>query len=472
MATTKWSTSGIEIHMNDQPILLKGMCYAPTTKGYSDGVPQVGDWFYDKCGCIWSSENNGDRADLAQMKDMGINHIRTYFWWRWQWPTDKDGTEWILQGGWKANGAPIFDHTRFLDECQKNGIYVMMGLAIDKGNVYTKSPNQQHFIDFYTDTAREIGKAYGNHPAVMGLVVGNETNDPSLCADINYWNITSGIANAFKSVAPDKLTMIAFQNDINLLTYTAGGKSVPEILKETIDVVGLNIYGDPTYTLSVYNDRQVAANNGANAMPLIVSEWGVGGGKNVENPKYNDVTFNFPKTRVEPGGNTVPISPLEGPPYGIALAKEFNEEDFNTANENMVKYINAMKKWPFVVGTEYFEWTDEYWKNKTDPSILSAIDSGALQLDQWGRYEFPYPMPPNYTGTVEYRIPTQVDEQDASASPDWPEECWGLFGIETNPNGPVGWTELGYMYNPDQLLERPTVGALKALLAGWTVQNE
>jgi hypothetical protein len=39
---------------------------------------------------------------------------------------------------------------------------------------------------------------------------------------------------------------------------------------------------------------------------------------------------------------------------------------------------------------------------------------------------------------------------------------WGLFGIKTNPNGSVGWTEYCYMYNPDQLLERPTVGALKA----------
>ena len=86
----------------------------------------------------------------------------------------------------------------------------------------------------------------------MGLVVGNETNEPLLLQSKEYWEVNAKMAHAFKDAAPDKFTMIAFQNDPALLTYSVDGKKMSQVLKETIDVVGLNIYGGLHETLKKY----------------------------------------------------------------------------------------------------------------------------------------------------------------------------------------------------------------------------
>jgi hypothetical protein len=38
------------------------------------------------------------------MKNSGMNHLRTYFWWEWWWPADFFTTEkpedWVARQGW------------------------------------------------------------------------------------------------------------------------------------------------------------------------------------------------------------------------------------------------------------------------------------------------------------------------------------------------------------------------------------
>ncbi len=467
-----WTVEGTRLKLNGEDICLNGVCYSPTPKGFGIFSPQIGDWFYDKLGAMWSSDNSNDRGDLRTMRELGVNHLRTYFWWVWQWPTpeQENSIDWVKRRGWRDAGAATFDHTRFLDECQANGIHVMIGLAVNSGDIFESDPSlRPAYRELYVDTAREIGRRYGAHPAVMGLCVGNEQNQPGRNENPDFWAGLSEMSQAFRATATNKITMIAFQNDANLFKTKVNGAPLQEIYKRDYDAYGLNIYGDLNSSLNEYRSQVVEAEGGKWALPLIVSEWGVGGGKNVENPKYNDPAFNFPKTRqvmTNSGPEDVPIGPLEGPPFGIALAREFNDAEFRTACDNLRKYYGQIRdNSSFVAGSEYFAWSDEWWKNNTDQKLIEAIDNGSLRLDQWGRFASPWPMPPDFNGLVEHKIPTRITEQDAGASPDWPEEFWGLYALENNPNGPIGWTEYGYMYNADALRARPTVEALKEVFS-------
>ena len=111
-----------------------------------------------------------------------------------------------------------------------------------------------------------------------------------------------------------------------------------------------------------------------------------------------------------------------------------------------------MKYRDFVVGAEYFAWSDEWWKNTTADEIIARIKSKTLLLDEWGRYKEP--------GTGYLKCPTYLDKQEASASPDWPEEYWGLHSIQPQ-NGGIN----GSLYDPDVLTTRPTMAALQAAYA-------
>ncbi len=465
-AESVWKVEGTKLTMNGSPFFLKGVCYSPTPISYGTFTPQIGDWFYDECAVLWRSQYPDDRGDLKAMSELGVNHLRTYFWWNWRWPQSGNAIDWVKRRGWRDAGAKTFDHTPFLDECAKYGIYVMIGLPVNSGDVFDGAvENRPAFLDLYVDTAREIGRRYGRHPAVMGLCVGNEQNQPGRNERPDFWEGLAKMSAAFRESAHDKVTMVAFQNDEALLDTRIAGKPLPEVFKGSFDLYGLNIYGDLTGSLALFRSKVVDADGGKHALPLIVSEWGVGGGVNYENPKYADPSFGFPKTRKTPGtpkdpeGTTVPIGPLEGPPFGIALSRECTPAEFEVKVRNLATYHGQIEaNRDFVAGSEYFAWSDEWWKNFTDQEIINAIDGGRLSLDQWGRYQFPYPPAPN--AHVEYRIPSRLDQQDASGSPDWPEEWWGLYSASRNPNGPIGWNEYG-MYNADRLTPRPTVEALR-----------
>jgi hypothetical protein len=176
---------------------------------------------------------------------------------------------------------------------------------------------------------------------------------------------------------------------------------VPQRFAQIFDVWGLNIYSGMADTLNNY--AVYVANGSDTQRPAIVSEWGVPGGVNVP-----------------PGA--------AGPPNGNATARELTAEEFtNAINENMIPDANAMQaQRGFVAGAQFFEWSDEWWKNGYTP----------------------------------------VYEQNASASPDWPEEWWGLYAV-----APVGRTAQEGPWNnatnqpfpPDQLTARPTVAALEAI---------
>jgi hypothetical protein len=461
---TVWKVQGTELTMNGKPIFLKGLCYSPTPWGCATDPNRIGDWFDNTCRSLWGSAAvAGQRGDLEMMKSARLNHLRTYFWWEWWWPasffTKESIADWIKREGWNEDtNWPRFDHTEFLDCCNSNDIHVMIGLPVNSSAIF--APNGDYGVlgpqqkQLYVDTAKQIGLRYGKHPAVMGLCVGNEQNQPGPGRNGNprFWAALGEMAQAFKQNAPDKVTMVAFQNDPALFDTQVGEKTVKQVFKENFQIYGLNIYGDPSGSLQNFKAKVVEPENGNYACPLIVSEWGVGGGKNIENPRYQEwIKSANPK---RPDGATP--GPLEGPPFGMADAREFTPDEFNQKTSDLAQYFEAIKiARDFVVGAEYFSWSDEWWKNVTPEELIELIKSKSLPLDEWGRYKEP--------GTGYLKFPTYLGKQEASASPDWPEEFWGLYSIHPQDGG-ITWPD-GILTNHDILENRPTWTALEAAYA-------
>lgn len=388
---SKWTVDGTTIKKDGERIFLRGVDYAPTPAGAAKFEPGVGDWFAPPWNDIWE-------RDLPLMQEMGLNNLRTYFFWAWTPPRDIRT--------WKAvtSGPPTFDHTPFLDAAKAAGIHVTIGIALNGGDVFNNGDPDlgKMYLEFFVATAEKLAELYGNHDAVMGFCLSNEQNNRERLGRPDFWDAYERMAKVVRAKAPDKLVMNAFQNDTPyMLTVRIDGTNttLPQRYKQIFDVWGLNIYSGMANTLQSYQDLVVQ--NEDTRLPLIISEWGVAGGKNV------------------PDG-------AAGPPDGDATARELTPEEFTAEIDGqMTSDINSMKNHlDFVVGAQLMEWSDEWWKNEGTP----------------------------------------VWEQNASGSPDWPEEYWGLHSIapvgRTAKDGP--WNNNGNApYPPDALTARPTVAALK-----------
>ena len=100
------------------------------------------------------------------MKGMGINNLRTYFFWAWTPPDD--------MRTWQAvtSQPPTFDHTAFLDAAAANGIDVTIGIALDGGNIFDNGDPSlgQDYLGFYTATAENARRAVRRSPGGHGVL--------------------------------------------------------------------------------------------------------------------------------------------------------------------------------------------------------------------------------------------------------------------------------------------------------------
>jgi hypothetical protein len=392
---TKWTIEGTQIKKDGEEVFLTGVCYAPTPAGAATYEPGVGDWFTPPWEGIWE-------RDLPKMQAMGVNNLRTYFFWAWTPPRDIANWERV------TSGPPTFDHTAFLDAAHAHGISVTIGIALDGGSAFENgNPSLgRDYLSFYVATADKLAELYGDHPAVMGFCLGNEQNTPTRIRHADFWDGFERMARAVRAKAPDKLVMLAMQNDGGMFKAKVDDTpwSVPQRFAAIFDVWGLNVYSGMESTLSDYA-TYVAADN-ETQRPAIISEWGrIAGGTN------------------EPPGSA-------GPPNGNATARPLTPAEFAAAIDERTRpdWEEVQKHRSFVAGAQFFAWSDEWWKNANTP----------------------------------------VYEQNASASPDWPEEWWGLYAIapvdRTAQRGPWN-SDANAPYPPDELTARPTVAALTEMYA-------
>lgn len=290
LPATRFTAQGGRLSMNGQPFFACGVNYSPTPIGGATFQPNVGDWFAPP----WWTGAGGDLGsrDIPLLQAAGANALRTYFAWYWYKNSDLAYLQGITQSTpmsvYKNTQYPYtvsFDHTPFLDACHAGGLYVVLGIAIEGGNCFNFAEGEvsSAYQNFYLQTAQKLATLYRQHPAVLGFCMGNEQNSAVVNVDSRTWLYYQAMYQAIKAAAPDKLALIAFQDDQTLYNGTltvmdqAGqqpptvfnGKAIESVISQVVDVWGLNSYAGINSDFPVYQANVVEAANGAYARPLL-----------------------------------------------------------------------------------------------------------------------------------------------------------------------------------------------------------
>ena len=134
---------GRRLFVNDEPFLVRGICYSPTPINESVYFEPYGDYFTAEYSFVWL-------RDLPLIKAMGANVLRIYGW------------------------QPQNDHSAFLDAAGDHGLYVMATYFM--GEV-TETPvlTWQHRKAAVDGFRHEVAR-YASHPSLLFWSFGNELN--------------------------------------------------------------------------------------------------------------------------------------------------------------------------------------------------------------------------------------------------------------------------------------------------------
>jgi len=177
--------------------------------------------------------------------------------------------ELVAAGGNTIRTWGIENAQSVLDEAQKRGIKVMLGLWVQ---------HERHGFDYNDETKvanqleafRSQIRKYKNHPALLIWCVGNEY-------ELDYQNV-----KVWKAV--NDIAKMIHEEDQNhpTSTVTAGTNAdkLAHVMTELpdVDIYGINTYGD------IGNVKKVLTNGGFNG-PYMITEWGPNG--HWESPKTN-----------------------------------------------------------------------------------------------------------------------------------------------------------------------------------------
>lgn len=285
---TVWSTDGLEIHLSvnggpKRQFIVQGMNYAPTQIGGSAGFTPFNDFFYSNDTATWLPLWN---RDIETLRAIGVNAIRTYGAWKWE-PGFNAQTPGNNPDGvakyWKLlnfsarkvdennnqfcfpNRSDIYafqhpTHTPFLNRLWNGGedpIYMWIGISIPLSLVdqNVSAARRADLEQFYRYTAKWLAKKYGDHPAVMGFVLGNEVDTAATTATSEFWDVINDLHEIVKASAPDKLTMMTFHDtpDFNKTIETGHfrGLKGPQVYEA--DVWGFNPYSNPKPEGNLYS---------------------------------------------------------------------------------------------------------------------------------------------------------------------------------------------------------------------------
>ena len=179
---TSVQVSGRQIIVDNNPYLIKGICYHPVPKGSGN-----------------KRSFSTLKEDISLMKEAGINTIRVY--------------------------EPI-DQVQVLDDLAEAGIKVIIGFGY----------NQDGYYDMVSGTFLEYVNKYKNHKAILMWELGNEYNYHP------QW-FKNDIKNWYKAL--NDAAELIHKNDANHPVTTAHGDlpdSLAISLSPSIDVWGMNVY--------------------------------------------------------------------------------------------------------------------------------------------------------------------------------------------------------------------------------------
>jgi len=226
------TTSGRQILIDGEPLQVRGVCYQPTPIGDNPSQsPPYGDYFTTSYAAIH------DR-DLANLRAMGANVIRVY--------------------GWSTTD----DHTAFLDKCWNGGvapIRVLVNRWINPFTDWSSSAAVAAITKQFTD----IDSRLGDHPAVLGIVLGNEANiQNGNGTNPAFWTAMNTIAGAIKAQTPGRLVSMAITD------------AVPQIAARDAAMDNLDFWCVQVYRGTTFGTffTEYAA---ASSKPLILTEFGI-----------------------------------------------------------------------------------------------------------------------------------------------------------------------------------------------------
>ncbi|MGB0059444.1 MAG: hypothetical protein WBP68_04635, partial [Candidatus Binatus sp.] len=192
-------------------------------------------WLRDLWGTTYNDLDASTHLPDGLVRQLGVNSIRTYAWWKWVPMTPADYAKWNTLD-WSVTPRVRFGATtaragfaawpahdggdQFLDLCWNHGvnpIYVVIGISVDPWFAFAgTNPDSALVHDermYIERTTQWLAQRYGYHPAVLGFAIGNETNLPFARGTdryLDYWQFLNHLGAVAKHYAPDKLTMTAF----------------------------------------------------------------------------------------------------------------------------------------------------------------------------------------------------------------------------------------------------------------------
>lgn len=310
---------GRALLLDEAPFTVRGVCYSPTPIGGRGDSYPYGDYYT-------AAYLPLIERDLVNLRRMGCNVIRVYGW---------------------AIGA---DHSAFLDLCYNDGqqpIYVLINRWIDPATNWTSTQALNALSTDWTAIATEAA----DHPAVMGMILGNEANMVNGNGDNPaFWQAMNALASTVKANAPDKLVGVAITDALPQVgTYNS--------VLPALDFWGIQVYRGTGF----YGFFADYANR--SSKPLIITEFGFDAFNSKTGMEYPDAAA-FSADVVE---NLIVEARQANSICSGVCVFEYNDEWWKTAGSNVLHDTGGFPSGAFPDGMMNEEW----W------GIFSTADNGS-----------------------------------------------------------------------------------------------
>ncbi|MBE2215225.1 MAG: hypothetical protein IAE82_15235 [Opitutaceae bacterium] len=309
-----FSAEGRRLMRDGLPFQVRGVCYQPAPIGDNpSAAAPYGDYYTAGYAALTA-------RDLPNLRALGANVIRIYGW------------------------DPAANHTAFLDACYNGGvdpIFVLVNRWIDPSTNWSSTAA----VDAIRQQFVQLDAGLGAHPAVLGIILGNETNAHNgNGTNPAYWAAVNSIAASIKQQTPSRLVSVAITD------------AIPQVAARDAAMTALDFWCVQTYrgtSLGTLFTEYAAAS----ARPLVLTEFGT--------DAYNHTT---------------------GQPYP-------NNAEF-TATTVAGLWTEIAANAATCAGACVFEYADEWWKTSSGSPLthdaggfpLASLPDGFANEEWWGLY--------------------------------------------------------------------------------------
>lgn len=308
-----FTVSHRQILHDGAPFQVRGVCYNPAPIGTDPSTQQpYGDYYTAAYSALTA-------RDLPLIRALGANVIRVYGW------------------------DPAGNHTAFLDACYNGGVdsvYVLVNRWIDPATNWANATA----VNAVRDEFLQLDAGLSSHPAVLGLLLGNEVNAPNgNGTNAAFWSALNTIAGAVKAQTPSRLVSTPIID------------TLPQIAARDAVMTHLDFWCVQTYrgtTLgSLFTDYAAASTR-----PLVLTEFGLDAYDQQSGQPYAD----------------------NGAFVGTTVAGLWREIAAHAAT---------------CAGACVFEFADEWWKSAGSISVhdtagiaMGGLPDGTGNEEWWGLY--------------------------------------------------------------------------------------